>query len=335
MGALNSLHFSLDTGTRMAEDYYKTLGVAREASQEDIQKAYRGLARKYHPDLNPDDANAKKKFQEVQAAFDVLNDSSKRELYDRYGSSFENIGAGGPSPGQRGGNPFQGGGEEFDFSQLFGERFGGGGMGGFADMFRQAQQPRGAGRRARAATPTRGADVRFELEIPFNTAITGGEAHVSMPSPTGEIEQVTVKIPAGIEEGKKLRLRGHGEPAQDGGEAGDALITIHIAAHPWFQRKGDSLQVKVPVTLREAAEGAKVDVPTPKGIVALKIPKGCSSGTRLRIKGQGVSVAGKPAGDLFADIQVILPSNLDEESLELIQKFDARNPLDPRKELRW
>lgn len=318
----------------MAEDYYNILGVSREASQEDIQKAYRALARKYHPDLNPDDATAKKKFQEVQTAFDVLNDSSKRELYDRYGSSFDQMGAGGPQPGRRGGNPFQGG-QEFDFSQLFGDQFGGGGMGGFAEMFRQAQQPRGGGRRARAATPTRGADVRFDLEIPFNTAIKGGEAHVSMPSPTGEIEQVTVKIPAGIEEGKKLRLRGHGEPAPDGGEPGDALIAVHIAAHPWFQRKGSNLQVKVPVTVREAAEGAKVDVPTPKGIVSLKIPAGSSSGTRLRIKGQGVTATGKPAGDLFAELQVVLPAKLDEESLDLIRNFDARNPLEPRKDLRW
>src|SRR6185437_200391 len=137
---------------------------------------------------------------------------------------------------------FQGG-SEFDFSQLFGDKFGGGGMGGFADMFRQSQQPRGRRGRA-AAPPSRGADVRFELEIPFNTAIIGGEASVSMPGPSGEVEQVTVKIPAGIEDGKKLRLRGHGEPAPEGGAAGDALITIHIAAHPWFTRKGNNLQVK-------------------------------------------------------------------------------------------
>ena len=159
----------------MADDYYKTLGVKRDASQADIQKAYRKMARKYHPDMNPDDATAKKKFQEVQAAFDVLNDPSKRELYDRYGSSFESMGAGQPRRGPRTGpGPTA---EDFDFSQFFGERFGAEGPGGFADIFsqfRQAGAGEGQPRARRGARQRAGSDVRHELEVPFLTAVNGG-----------------------------------------------------------------------------------------------------------------------------------------------------------------
>jgi DnaJ-class molecular chaperone len=321
----------------MAEDYYKTLGLDRDASQADIDKAYAKLARKYHPDVNPDDKTAKKKFQAVQAAYDVLKDPSKREMYNRYGSSFEQMGGGGPQPGPQwrtaAGGPGGAGGPEFDFSQIFG---GGEGGGGFADLFGQFRRgaASGPGRRSKAAGRAPGADLQSEIQIPFNLAVTGGETQLSISRPSGQVETLNVKIPAGIEDGKRIRLRGQGESAPDG-ERGDILLTVRIGAHPWFTRRGEHLYVRVPVSLREAAEGAMVDVPTPKGAVSLRIPPGASSGKKLRIKGHGVSPPGKPPGDLYVEVQVVLPAKLDEPSLEAIRKIDASHPLQPRKELRW
>src|SRR4051812_28061781 len=200
----------------MAEDYYKTLGVNRDASQADIQAAYRTLARKHHPDMNPEDKTAKERFQKIQAAFDVLNDPSKRELYDRYGSSFESMGAGGaPRGGGRGWSAQTPPGyEEIDFGQLFGERFGGGGggeaPGGFADLFAQFRSG-GRGKRSRgAAAQARGEDVHHELEIPFATAVQGGTVELGVQHGSGKTDTLSVKIPVGIADGGKIRLRGQG-----------------------------------------------------------------------------------------------------------------------------
>jgi len=320
----------------MAEDYYKTLEVPREASQADIQKAYRRLARKHHPDLNPDDKAAKKRFQEVQAAFDVLNDPNKREQYDRYGSAFETMGQG-PPPGA--GHPGgQGSPEDFDFSQFFGDRFGGGeagrGSGGFADFFSEMRGGRAGGRKRGKPGKQRGADLESAVEIPFNIAIVGGATDLSL-NRDGKSETISVKIPAGIEEGKKIRLRGQGAPGANDGPPGDILLTIHIAPHPYFRRRGDDLDVRVPVTLLEAAEGAKVEVPTPKGTVALRVPPGTSSGAKLRIKGHGVTRAGQTPGDLYAEIQLIIPKHFDEEDLKKLREVDAKHEVHPRRELRW
>jgi DnaJ-class molecular chaperone len=323
----------------VAEDYYKTLGISRDASPADIQKAYRNLARKYHPDLNPEDKNAKTKFQEVQRAFDVLNDPSKRELYDRYGSSFESMGAGG---GPRGGQAPWGagttGGEEIDFSQLFGEKFGGDPAGMFGDMFSQFRRAGGRPRREAPKGSAREVDVSAEIEIPFATAVLGGEAQISVRRKTGKVDNLQVKIPAGIEEGRKIRLRGQGETGR-GGTRGDIFIIVHIAPHPWFHRRGKHLEVRVPVTLAEAALGAKVDVPTPRGTISLHVPPDTSSGKKLRIKGHGVAGRNGEAGDLFAEIQIVLPTPLDPECLELIKKLDAHSqsahPQQPRRDLRW
>ncbi|MGD9719723.1 MAG: DnaJ C-terminal domain-containing protein [Pirellulales bacterium] len=325
----------------MAEDYYQTLGVGRDASPADIQKAYRKLARQYHPDLNPDDKTAKGKFQEVQRAFDVLNDPGKRELYDRYGSSFESMGAGAAGGGPRAGRQaWTGGhgGEEIDFSQLFGDRFGGEDPSGmFGDMFTQFRRA-GGGRRGRQQRPTQGVDVAAEIEIPFGTAVLGGETHISLQRPDGHVETLAVKIPAGISEGKKIRLRGQGQSA-DGGPAGDLLITVHVASHPWFTRQGNDLVVRLPITLAEAAQGAKVDVPTPRGTIRLTIPPGTSSGKKLRVKGHGVAGRNGEAGDLYAEVQIVLPAPLDDESLELVKKLnehiESTHPQQPRKDLRW
>jgi len=328
----------------MAQDFYKTLGVARDASQADIQKAYRELARKHHPDLHPDDKTAKKKFQEVQAAFDVLNNPEKRELYDRYGSSFESMGAG-PRGGPAGGGPQAGpGGFSFDgadFSQFFGDRFSGGMPGGmpggapgdFADLFNQFR--RQSGGKTRRAAPRRGADLNSAVEIPFATAITGGQVQMSLQREDGHVETVAVKIPAGIEEGKKIRLRGQGEPAPKSGTPGDLLITVHVAPHPHFRRDGNNLTVRVPVTLGEAAAGAKVDLPTPSGVVSLRIPPGTSSGTKLRVKGHGVPTRGGTPGDLLAEVQIVVPKHLSDADRQTLAEIDSRYPQEPRSGLHW
>jgi DnaJ-class molecular chaperone len=333
----------------MAEDYYKTLGVSREASADEIQAAYRKLARKYHPDLNQDDASAKQKFQEVQAAFDVLNDASKRELYDRYGASFDSMGAGGgprtgagpwssgAGGGWSGGSWGGGAPQDFDFSEIFGGG-GGGGESSFGDIFGQFRRASDSGRRAKA-TPKRGADVEAEITIPFNTAVVGGETEIELRGDGGSTKRVSVKIPAGIDEGKKIRLRGQGGPARRGGAAGDLLITVHVAAHPFFVRRGNDLTVTVPVTLAEAALGAKVDVPTPKGTISLRVPPGTSSGTRLRAKGRGVAPVNGDPGDLYADVEIVIPRNLDERSQELVreldQHFSTLDATSPRESLQW
>ena len=316
----------------MDDDYYKILGVQRGASQADIEKAYREKARQYHPDLNPDDKAAKEKFQELQRAFDVLKDSEKREMYDRYGSSFESMGAGGAG----GGRPFAygapgAGGVEFDFSDFFGERYGGGGA-GFEDIFSSGGRT-GSRTRSRYA---RGRDIHHELKIPFNTAVLGGEAQLSVRRGDGRIEKIQVKIPAGIEDGKKIRLRGQGEvPPVDAGESGDIMITVRVGSHPCFRRSGSNLEVRVPVMVGEAALGAKVEIPAPTGTITLTIPAGTSSGSKLRIKGHGVQLDGRAAGDLLAEIQIVLPDNLDPESREMLKNLDEKYRANPRSQLKW
>jgi DnaJ-class molecular chaperone len=314
--------------SNMEEDYYKILGVKRDASQKDIQRAYRELARKFHPDMNPEDKKAKEKFQRVQQAYDVLNDPEKREMYDRYGSSFQSAGAGG-GPRYSYQNPGAGGGfEEFDFSQLFGGR----GSEGFADIFRQFSGGRAQGRRA---APERSSDLQHELEIPFRMSITGGEAALHVRRPSGKTEAITVKIPAGIEDGKKIRLRGQGEPAARGAKPGDLLITVRVAPHPCYRRRGNDLEVLVPVTLAEAALGARIDVPTPQGTITLTVPPGTSGGRRLRVKGRGIATLKGSAGDLYAELRIVLPKEIDDETARQIRAFDARYPINPRADLQW
>ena len=324
----------------MAEDYYKTLGVSRSASQDEIRKAYFDLARKYHPDKNPQ-KDAKKKFQKIQAAFDVLNDPQKRELYDRYGSSFETMGAGGPrGPGRGAYGPAGGFGggpqgvEDVDFSQFFGDKFGDEGGPDLSDIFSQFRRTTGRSRKPTAAR-RRGADIEHEMTVPFQTAVSGGEVQLRIESPAGKAETLTVKIPAGIEDGKKIRLRGQGEAGPSGNTPGDLLITIHSAPHLYFQRKGNNLLLRVPVTLGEAAFGAKIDVPTPKGTVALRVPPATSSGTKLRIKGHGVAPKSGPPGDLLAEIQIMIPKEFDEADRQAIEAIDRKHEMHPRADLRW
>jgi len=320
----------------MANDHYATLGVSRTASPDEFQKAYRKLARKYHPDMNPDDATAKKKFQEVQSAFEVLSDSDKRKRYDQFGSDFDPSAAGAHPGGWRYTTSSGPQTYPFDVNDL-NDLFGGGGGeagGGFADLFKQFNRGRGA-RRAQRPAAERGNDLKHELTIPFSSAVLGGEAALTVQRQNGDLETIKVKIPAGVDDGKRIRLRGQGEPGSGNGSAGDILLTIRVSPHPHFRRSGDRLDVRVPITLAEAIQGATIDVPTPHGTISLKVPPNTSSGKRLRIKGQGVKPANQPAGDLFAELQIELPQNLTEEERKQLAEIANRHPQHPRADLRW
>jgi DnaJ-class molecular chaperone len=294
------------------------------------------LARKYHPDLHPDDAAAKEKFKQVQTAFDVLNDQSKREMYDRYGSSFEGVGAGGPGGGPGGGRgPFPGGGfpggGEIDLESLFG----GAGGAGFGDLFgRGGAKPRG--RRRSAQTP--GEDVTARIEIPFKLAIDGGKTDVRIDR-DGKTETISVTIPQGLPDGGRMRLRGQGLPGSGGGPAGDLLLEVRVQPHPLFRRVGDMLEVTLPISLSEAIAGAKVDVPTPWGTIALKVPAKTSGGRKLRAAGMGVRHANGAKGDLIAEVQIVLPDTAADTTLEKLleaaKASEASAGLGPRAQLRW
>jgi DnaJ-class molecular chaperone len=325
----------------MADDYYATLGVPRGATDEDIRKAYRELARKHHPDLNPDNPAAKRKFQEVQEAFEVLNDPQRREQYDRFGHDFDPArGGGGWPPGGQtwGAGPAgaSGGGAQFEFD--LGDLFGGAaprgaaGGGAFADLFKQFG---GGAARPKGAPAARGQDIVHEIDVPFVTAVAGGEVALGIERGAGRPETIQVKVPAGIEDGRRIRLRGQGNPGGRGGPAGDILLTVRVAPHAWYRRRGDRLEVTVPVTLAEAIRGAKIDLPTPKGTITLTIPAGANSGQTLRVRGHGVQWQGKPPGDLFAELQVTLPADLSAADREAIAAVSDRHPQSPRAKLAW
>ena len=306
------------------DDYYQTLGISKTASREEIQKAYRKLARKYHPDFNQDNPKAaKEKFQKVQEAFDVLGNPEKRRVYDQFGVPPDQMGSGG------GQGPFQwsfGGGSQgrkanfkFDNIEDIMQMFGGGGFGGVApDEFV------GAGR------PLRGRDIEQTLIIPFTLSITGGKIDVVIGSRT-----VSVTIPAGVTEGKKIRLPGLGETDPHGGGTGNLLLTLHIEEHSCFSRQGNNLYVNVPISLKEAVFGTKIDIPTPKGNVTLTIPAGASSGMKLRIKQCGVISTSGSIGDLFAILQIVLPKKWSDTDKALLKQLQTEHEEPIRGKLRW
>ncbi|HEY1066226.1 MAG TPA: J domain-containing protein [Pirellulales bacterium] len=329
-----------------ADDYYEVLGVGRTATPEEIQKAFRRLARKLHPDVNPDDKKAKEKFQKLQNAYSVLNDPEKRELYDRYGAAFEQYSAAGARPGAGPGGPGGGfrpggaggpGGQGFeDFSDLFsgGGGFGGGG-GGFEDLFEQLRRPQGRGRAAGGRRAAKSAEPTHEITILFATAVSGGETRLVVGRPNGQTETLTVKIPVGLEDGQKIRLKGQGD-LDHTGEPGDLVILVKTSPHRFFTRQGQDLSVRLPITLAEAAAGAKVEVPTPTGAVMLRVPAGASSGMKLRIKGHGVpATKSKPAGDVFVELQIKMPPGLTPEEIKTIEEIEQKHPIQPRQELAW
>ena len=317
------------------KDYYKILGVPKSASTEEIKKAYRKLARQYHPDVSKK-PEAEKRFKEINEANEVLSDPDKRKRYDQVGPDFARYAnAGGPGRGgfewAYTGQPGRGrmfGGEDLgDFSDFFRTLFGNGG-GSFStdDLFRTAR----TGRSRNA--PAVGADLEAEVEITLADAFKGAERPLEITDQNGRSRKLTVKIPAGVREGQRIRLAGQGGAGANGGAPGDLFLRVKMRPHPVYTRDGDDLRMELPVALHEALLGAEVTVPTLKGRVSLRIPPETQNGRTIRLAGQGMPRAGGGSGDLFVTVKVVLPTKLSDEDRECVRNIGERQE-DPRRHL--
>jgi len=305
------------------KDYYDLLGVKKSATDEELKKAYRNLAKKFHPDKNKGNKDAEAKFKEISEAYSVLSDKEKREQYDRLGrEAFSFGGAGG------GANPFGGG---FDFSQFMRNagQAGGGrtrtrrggaqGGGGFTDIFSDLF---GGGFES---GPQRGADLDAEVTIEFRDAVLG----TTMELTIGGGDRVKVKIPEGVADGQRIRLRGKGAPGTEGGPAGDLNLLIHVRPHPFYERRGDDIHIDLPITVGEALRGGEVDVPTIHGTVRARIPAGTQSGRAFRISGKGVKKKGGGHGDHYYRVAIHVPKQVPpsaHEAVETIESLYEENP---------
>ncbi|MBI3989258.1 MAG: molecular chaperone DnaJ [candidate division NC10 bacterium] len=362
-------------------DYYEVLGVRRDASEQEIKRAYRRLARKHHPDVNPGDKGAAERFKEINEAYEVLSDPEKRKQYDLYGH------AGVGAAGFEGGRP--GAGFDFDFS-----RFSQGGFEGFGDLFDLFG---GFGRAQARTAPEKGEDLHYTIDLDFEDAVKGltteitlqrhvtcsscqgtgaaggrrvtcpecqgsGQRQVSrgflsmrQPCPrcggTGQVgaercrdcggrgtalktERIAAKIPPGVDNGSKVRIPGMGEAGRNGGPPGDLYIITRVRPHPFFERKGDNIYCEVPITVTEAALGARIEVPTVDGPAVMVIPPETGSGQVLRLRGKGVPhLKGGGRGDQYVTVKVALPTHLDARSQELLKEFGRLNPYNPRQDL--
>ncbi len=377
--------------TTAKQDYYDLLGVSKKATAKDIRTAFRKLARKYHPDLNPGDKSSEEKFKQLQEAYDVLSDTKKRQMYDQYGFYSDNIPPGGP-----GGGPQQDAeGVNFDFG---GFDFGGGsgaqgGNASFRDLFSQFFR----GGRGGSAEPEHepGGDLEYQIEIDFWDAVRGavkkltitrldtcdtchgtgavgsaqtcptchgsgtiqqaagkmkfnvpctrcggtGKIRKVCPTCSGEgrlrrTETIDVRIPAGVASGSRVRVPGKGNAGTMGAPPGDLYLRVDVRPHSFFERRGDDLYTKVPVTVTEATLGAKVEVPTIDGRSLVRIPPGTNSGKTLRLKEKGVPSARTGArGDQYVEIQVVVPQPTDERVRNLMKELETVAPEDPRKDL--
>jgi molecular chaperone DnaJ len=375
--------------TSTKQDYYELLGVSRKAAQKEIRQAYRKLARKYHPDLNPGDKSSEEKFKQVQEAYDVLSDAKKRQMYDQFG--FETPGAGGmpgPSDGQD---------VHFDFN---GFDFGGGGAGAgggtsFRDLFSQFFRGGGAAHEAGIQAEP-GTSLEYQIEISFWEAVRGtvkkltisrldactdchgtgtvgqpqtcaacsGTGHVAQTSGkmrfnvtcsrcggTGHTENlcrlcggdgrvrradtIEIRIPAGVQTGSRVRVAGRGNAGTGGEPPGDLYIITDVQPHPFFDRRGDDIYTSVPITVTEAALGAKIEVPTIDGRSILRVPPATNSGQKLRLREKGVPSVRSHGhrGDQYVELQVIVPKPVDERVRELLKELEKLAPEDPRKDL--
>ena len=316
----------------MAKDYYSTLGVPRSSSKSDISKAFKKLARKYHPDVNPGDKKAEEKFKDISEAYEVLSNKDKRKKYDTYGSvDFEGFPGGGKSysytynPFERGGQAKYGGGFDMnDLNDIFGDLFGSVGGAGKKKQRRSYGRVYGPGFQESAV---KGKDLHFSIELDFLDALKGCEKKIRLSNGAN----FKVKIPAGVSGGSKIRLAGKGEPGINGGSAGDLFIEPKIKAHSFFRRKGHDIELDLPLTLSEALEGAKIKVPTIDGSVEMKIPAGSQSGQKMRLKGKGVKdLKTKKKGDQYVVLQVKIPDKMDSKLKDKILENLKGKEKDPR-----
>jgi curved DNA-binding protein len=322
----------------MAESFYEVLGVPKTADAGAIKKAYRKLAKDLHPDRNPGNKKAEERFKSVNRAFDALGDPKKRALYDEFGeeslnSSFDaekarayKQWASQPRGGAGGGaDPFAQG---VRLEDLFGANArGGGAVSGdagdiFGDLFGRASRRRG---------PQKGQDFESEVTVDFASAVRG--TMVELRPRGGEGAPVTVRIPAGADEGSRVRIAGQGAPSSNGGQSGDLILVIHVQPHPHFRREGDDLHLAVPITVAEAYKGAKVKVPTVDGSVSLKVPEKSQSGTVVRLREKGVARKGRPAGDLYVHFEVHVPTQDDPKVVAAIDALAEFQTEDLRADL--
>lgn len=306
----------------LEKDFYKILGVSKTASDAEIKKSYRSLSRKYHPDVNRDNPSAEARFKEVSEAYSVLSDKNERAEYDQIRTM------------QSGGPRFSAGGSQGGFEDVFGGMFGGGmprsaPTGDYGDLFSGLFGGGGGGFNG-YREPTKGRDVVSRVTIDLKTALAGTD--VTLEGPGGK--KITARVPAGVKDGQKVRLRGKGHPSPDGGKAGDVIITVGVPKHQIYSRDGDHLRIEVPITFGEATLGATVEVPTIDGeSVKVKIPAGTPSGKVLRVKGKGVR-AGAALGDLLVELQVAVPSHLSGAAKGHLEKLMAALPKEnPREDL--
>jgi curved DNA-binding protein len=312
------------------KDYYKILGVGKDAKTEDVKKAYRRLARQHHPDLNKG-ADAERRFKEINEANEVLSDPEKRRRYDQLGPDWERYArAGGAAPGGQGGFQwvFTGqpgaSGDFSDFSDFFRTIFGDMGGFGMGEEVRR-RSPNG---RSRARVHA-GEDLESEVEITLPEAYKGTERSIELRREDGTTRRLDVKIPGGVRDGQRIRLAGQGIPGGGGGvRPGDLYLRVRVRPHPFFRREGDDIHAELPVSLPEALLGAEVTMPTLKGRVALRIPPETQNGRVIRLAGQGIPRASGGHGDMFVTVKVVLPQKLSEEEREAVRTIAARRAND-------
>lgn len=377
------------------KDYYKILDIKKDAKADEIKKAYRKLARKFHPDVNPNDKTAEDKFKEIQEAYDVLSDEKKRKVFDRFGYYADNLDVNSPY-GASAGAPGGAGGFDFSGFTWDSEQAGAGSSSSFRDIFsdlfsggtkREPEPPR--------VQPKRGKDIEMPLALSFEESVTGlttnitvnrseqcsrcqgagdtggpvvvcstckgtgqvqrtgGRLQFSQTCPdcsgtgrrrqpcslcagkgvTPKSEQVKIRIPAGVDTGSRVRIPKKGEGGRLGAQPGDLFILTNVGKHKYFSRKGDNIYVTVPITVPEAALGAKIEVPTVEGKAQLKIPAGTKSGQKFRLSGRGFPSLRNPKlrGDQFVEVQITLPRITSEETKEILRQFEKANPENPRK----
>jgi molecular chaperone DnaJ len=302
----------LQHGIVAGKDYYDILGVKKNATDAEIKKAYRALAKKYHPDRNKGNKEAENRFKEISEAYAVLSDKEKREQYDRLGKEAFSFGGGGPGAGFGAGfdfSQFMGGGgrgrrptrTSVDFTDIFGDLFGGGR--GFEEQ------------------ALRGGDVEAETTIDFRDAVLGTTIELRF----ADGRSVKVKIPEGVADGQRLRISGKGAPAPGGGAPGDLHLIVHVRPHPFFERKGDDIHIELPITLGEAVRGAEVEVPTIHGPVRARIPRGTQGGQTFRLRGKGVRRK-NATGDHYYKVQIVLPKDLPEDAAAKVDAYYSENP---------
>jgi len=313
------------------KDFYQRLGVARGADEKEIKNAYRRLARQYHPDVNSGDKAAEERFKEISEAYNVLSDPKQRKQYDMFGQT--GFGGGGPGQGAGPGGfhwqyPGQqpGGGVPPDFGDLgdlFGELFNMGGV-------KRRTYTQGTGRGATRQPAVDGHDTFADIEVSFDEAVAGTERKISVKR-GDRVEKLTVKIPAGVDNGSKVRISGKGQAGFGGGKEGDLYLYIHVVPHPSFWREGADVYTEIPITVYDAVLGASVEVPTITGSAKMKVPSGTAAGQKFRIGGKGAPVLGKKGkkGDQYVIVKIVPPKKLKADVKKIFEQLKDEYPYDP------